>query len=661
MQLRKITFLIILMPFWPSLHAQDFAVKLLSLSPDSAASEIQHHEHHLLELISDEANPIDSLLNRLNVLCDELGNHSVAAQKLLGQALLERAKVLNDTINMIEASANVAYALMNEGSYEEALQYFYQKLEYEENSNLETNGLIYNNIGNTFYMMNDHENAVRYLRKFLIFSVQKKDSSMISRAYLNISNPFYDLGEFDSSMMYLQRSYALAQSIGDSIIQSYALGNMASMYMEIDEIEKALDYQQRGLAIETAFKDNIAMIDSHSVLAGCYASMGKSAEAKKHYQSALDLASNLSAKTKLITVYAEGFAMYEKLGEYKNAFLTSVKYHQLYDSLLNGERTQQIADMREKYETAQKEIAIEKLEEDQRIADLELEQKRSENFMLVGAAILLLIILLSITFFFYQVQKQKKAVESRNVTISKINTDLEVSRNELLASNQTKDKFFALVAHDLRGPVTSLQGMGQMLEYYMKKGDKDRLSMLTSQLDQSTNSVSHLLDNLLKWAISQTQGISFNPERFELNPLLNEILEVFNESLRAKEITVESEIAESVYVNADYNMISTVIRNLLSNAIKFSPPGSAIEIIGCKNESIVDIKIKDHGMGIPQHTIDELLQENLVSSTSGTMGEKGTGLGLSLCRQFIGLHEQEFLIQNTGSGTQIMFTLNLAS
>lgn len=643
-------------------RSQSFIERLSNSDYTQSVDFILDNEAQLEELIAMELerSSSDSLLSELNFLCSEVSNISPEAQKILGEAILFHSLRLRDTVNIMEASSNIAGALMNEGNYEEALTYFYRRLEYEQNSQNEIDGIIFNSIGNTYYMMNDHQNSVEYLKKYLELGIARNDSATICRAYLNISNPYYDKGEFDSSMYYLQKSLQIATSIGDFIIQSYALGNLASMYLEMGDYQTTLDYQLRGLAIEEGFNDKIAMSDSHTVLAGCYASLGDAEKAEFHLQQALKLASGLSAKTKLMAIYSEGATVYEKLQDYQKAYRMSLQHHTLYDSLLRGERTRQIADMREKYETAQKEKEITSLEEGRRIADLELEQERNQNLMLIGASILLVIILILVSVFFLQVRKQKREVESRNAIISEINQDLEKSRNELIISNQTKDKFFALVAHDLRGPVTSLQGMGQMLDYYTKKGDSDRLFMLTSQLDQATSSVSHLLDNLLKWALTQTQGLSFQPERFQLNALINDTVQVFDQAVRAKEVVIELIMEQEVKVRADYNMMSTVFRNLLSNAIKFSPLKKKVTVMVAMQAGLATISVSDQGEGIPQSVIDQITSDGLVSSSAGTLGEKGTGLGLSLCKQFMDLHDQRLVIANTGHGTIITFYISVA-
>jgi signal transduction histidine kinase len=275
------------------------------------------------------------------------------------------------------------------------------------------------------------------------------------------------------------------------------------------------------------------------------------------------------------------------------------------------------------------------------------------------AAALLVITVLFVSIFFLQVRKRKREVEARNDTITKVNKALNNSQDALIAANKTKDKFFALIAHDLRGPVTSMQGIGRMLSFYNKKGDIARINQLISQVDQSANTVNQLLDNLLKWALSQTNGLNYQPTVFEIRGLIEECTLIFEENLKAKQIELEIEMKDDYFVEADYNMMSTVVRNLVSNAIKFSPVGGEVKIAVEENMNMAKITVYDTGIGMKVDMIEKIYRNQPLKSTHGTQDEKGTGLGLILCQEFIKKHNSELSIATSPSGTAISFSLQL--
>ncbi len=277
-----------------------------------------------------------------------------------------------------------------------------------------------------------------------------------------------------------------------------------------------------------------------------------------------------------------------------------------------------------------------------------------------GASVLFLLLSTAMIFGYFQLKKSKNQIDKQNKLVTKINKALNKSQDELLAANKTKDKFFALVAHDLRGPVTSMQGIGRMLSFYRKKGDEERIDQLIEQVDQSSASVNHLLDNLLKWALSQTNGLNFQRGAFETKGLVEECMTIFAEGIKAKEIAVSVEMKGDLMVEADYNMISTVLRNLLSNALKFSPVGGTIKLSVSEQEDYAEITVTDSGQGMPEETIRKIQGNEPVESTRGTQDEKGTGLGLVLCQEFIRLHGQQLHISSSNQGTSISFQLQLA-
>ena len=204
---------------------------------------------------------------------------------------------------------------------------------------------------------------------------------------------------------------------------------------------------------------------------------------------------------------------------------------------------------------------------------------------------------------------------------------------ELREANAAKDKFFSIIAHDLRSPMIGLQGVGQKLEYFIKKDRQEKLLQVGAQIDQSIDQLNHLLNNLLNWASSQVGGVPHHPDRTNLEDLVSENVKLYNSLAESKEVTVINQIVDlTAYVDA--NAISTVIRNLLSNAIKFSPIGGEILISSKTRDGFSMIIISDQGQGMDEEKRSSLFSVPLKSSR-GTGSEKGFGLGLKLCKEFV--------------------------
>jgi PAS domain S-box-containing protein len=231
----------------------------------------------------------------------------------------------------------------------------------------------------------------------------------------------------------------------------------------------------------------------------------------------------------------------------------------------------------------------------------------------------------------------KAIAVSRNIQSRKlVEEQQKLTEQQLKEANLTKDKFFSIIAHDLRSPFTSILGFTRLLdEEYDEFTDEERKTMV-KQIQNSTESTFQLLDNLLAWAKTQLGRTIFTPESFTLESLIFETIKQTTPQAEIKNIRISIGNIADINLYADQNMVRTVLRNLLSNAIKFSFPGGTVKLETEGAENNLTISVTDHGTGIPPETLGSLfsLTENVVS-TKGTANEKGTGLGLILCREFI--------------------------
>lgn len=632
-----------------------------SESSDSLAHLLKQENPNLYNHLTllENSYGFDSVSSAMISALTELTNTAPTQTQAATEIMIAFATNHGDTLYMARAYALLAKVIFHLGENQKALEYSLIALDYAEKANDEALKLnIFNNLGSLHVAMGDYKTSALYYRRYIQEAKARNNLRKVATGYLNIGNTYSEDQQEDSSQYFYEKALVLARKLGMKTVEAYALGNLAATFIETGDLEKSIAYQTAGLAIEKATNDNIAMIDSHNVLASCYAKLNNRNMALYHYEEAMNIALAIDAKFKMLDLLHSGQEVYADLGHYDKAYAVSRQYQHLNDSLLNAQRNAQFAELREKYEAEQKEATIDRLEEAQKISDLEIAQKQTENLALGVVVLLLLMLAIFILVVLLQGKRRRKEVEARNEMITKINKALSKSQDALIQSNKTKDKFFALIAHDLRGPVTSLQGIGRMLNYYAKKGNTDRIEQLIAQVDQSATSVNHLLDNLLKWALSQTEGLNYQPVNIELSRLAEEVRIIFEEALKAKEIELKMDMDELV-VEADYNMISTVLRNLLSNAIKFSPAGSQVSLSVRVVENSALISISDSGPGMPEKTVHNLLNNQPVSSTRGTQDEKGTGLGLTLCREFIKKHGGDLAISSSENGTCISFELSL--
>lgn len=242
----------------------------------------------------------------------------------------------------------------------------------------------------------------------------------------------------------------------------------------------------------------------------------------------------------------------------------------------------------------------------------------------------------------------KKMVRISDVTQRKLlNTQNELKeknqkieqQNEMLSSlNATKDKFFSIISHDLRNPITAVMLLADILKYSADKLSKEELKNKISSILEAVKNLYDLFENLLRWSRSQKRNIDLRREKVYLSELINSIFNLLKINAINKHISLVSEISPSLYIIADKNMIETVIRNLVSNAIKFTNIGGEIHVMADVDGDRVIIKVKDNGVGIPPENLPKLFDIQHNVKTKGTANERGSGLGLILCKEFVERH-----------------------
>jgi signal transduction histidine kinase len=241
--------------------------------------------------------------------------------------------------------------------------------------------------------------------------------------------------------------------------------------------------------------------------------------------------------------------------------------------------------------------------------------------------------------------------------------DLINQQNEMLKElNNTKDKFFNIIAHDLKNPLGNFRDVTKLFSEQYDSFSREDILDYIDLMKKSADKIYLLLENLLEWSRSQQGTIQFNLTTFNLKSLSNNIIGLFKLLSETKKIELINEIPDELDITADTNMITTVLRNLLSNAIKFTPPLGKI-IISVKkavlnDKKSVTISVSDTGIGIPNENLSKLFKIGESVSTKGTWEEKGTGLGLILCKEFIDKHKGNIWVESSeGKGSTFFFTI----
>jgi two-component system, sensor histidine kinase and response regulator len=260
-----------------------------------------------------------------------------------------------------------------------------------------------------------------------------------------------------------------------------------------------------------------------------------------------------------------------------------------------------------------------------------------------------------------------KPFQAEEVT-ARVNTHLKLylqsiqlkeQSKSLQELNATKDKFFSIIAHDLRGPLGGFMGLSEMLVNESMSFTDDQKKEMNKALSRSSRNIFNLLENLLEWSQMQHGQTVFKPCETNLLQLVTEGISVLTESTRNKGISLVIDISDNQMVYADTNMLQSVIRNLVSNAIKFTPNGGIVSVTSNLTDTNTSvITVSDTGIGMNNEMISNLFRLNVNSGRSGTAGEHSTGLGLLLCKEFVERHGGELWVESEeGKGSLFCFTV----
>lgn len=246
-----------------------------------------------------------------------------------------------------------------------------------------------------------------------------------------------------------------------------------------------------------------------------------------------------------------------------------------------------------------------------------------------------------------------------NIT-ERIEAEKSLKENEVRLGdlNATKDKFFSIIAHDLKSPFNATMGYSTLLLEQIKAKDYDGIEEYAESIQKSSQRAIDLLKNLLEWSRSQTGRMSFNPEYLDMAPLINDTAELLKDSAIQKSISIAKKIPASVKVFGDKDMINAILRNLISNAVKFTHPGGMIQISAEQQPDDWMISVNDNGVGIRKNDIEKLFKMEETHSTYGTQNEVGTGLGLLLAKEFVTKHGGKIWVESeAGKGSTFFFTI----
>jgi len=544
-------------------------------------------------------------------------------------------------------------------------------------------GFIHQRFGNM-------DKGLSHAQRCYDLSIACGDETMESSVLNNIGNIYMVNGQDSMAVFYFQKSYELERKLDRKLNQAVRLGNMATCYMKLNMLDKALECALEGIELDllNGRPDKLAI--RYYQAGEVYTAMGNYEKAKEFELQALEyfnesdspygqsyvlaaigsLEASQQKHQSAIQYYNQALSLAESIdnnlliqqicnllyiSHRKTNPALSLEYFErnvaLKDSIFHAENQIQLNDFRVKYETAEKQLEIERQQ-------TEIKRQKTRQFIYIGGLIAAGLLL----------------------TMLAYNIVLRIRRNrELAEMNAIKDKFFSIISHDLKNPAVAQRDALTLLAEHADKWDPNRLSAYYRNLLKSANGLVDLLSNLLNWAKMQTGREVYRPVSFNLIAALQPDMSVVKSLAERKNITFEAVVPKSAIITGDENMLITVVRNLLTNAVKFTETGGTVTLDissgrddGTRGEAAQQrdgkhsvstsytVSVTDTGTGMTPEQQQNLFRIDRQQTREGTAGEQSSGLGLIVCHDMLQKHGSTLYVESeAGKGSRFWFELKV--
>lgn len=528
-------------------------------------------------------------------------------------------------------------------AYSKALQKYQSLQGFEEQQ-----ALILNNIGLIFNSLGKNKQSITYHHKAVELSRRKSNPLNLAMSYTNLGSAFSDAGELDSALKYHLLSFEVVEQVSDVYGQARALMNMANVYRKMNQKENALSCYNRSMAICESNGITFGVLLNKVNISEMYADDGKHHQAIKGYREALDLTEQMKLPPIAVEVYKGLYQSLKAIGKFDDAIEMLEMHHHIRDSLETITKETEIMRLETELKTKEQILENEKLQ-----AQVFEKSRRLKNQRIAGLIISLLLI--ASVVLLLQLIKRRQQLTAQNGLLNKLNDEISVKNAQLEELNQTKDKLFSVVAHDLRAPFNGLLGILSMLtDEFRVFPEYQQRKILQTSYEQAVNTFG-LIENLLQWSMNQRGMIEVRPASHDFRAIAEMELDLLKTRYEKKQLIIENQIPEHSQAWVDYNLARIVLRNTINNAIKFTPVGGRITLLGSSHEGHLEITIRDTGIGMDEELVEKLFRLNSNSNRLGTERESGSGLGLVIVKEFVQMLQGNITVESTpGKGTDVI-------
>lgn len=583
-----------------------------------------------------------SLLGRFYIF---IGNYDSAEVFL--QKRLDYAVHFDDSVQIAAGYADLARVFNSKDQDEKTIEYALKSLKmFELLKNDYERARVLNNLAN--YLADadgDQDQIIAYLMESLALKRQHKNVKSVSRTLNALGGLYIDYDRnLDSAMLFLKEAETINRSLGNKFGLSFSVYDLGRLHDRKKEYQQAEASYRESLGLSRELQDIEGIAISLEGLGNILAKQGQTQKGLNLLYESLDINHELAYDQNELNLLKSISRIESELGNHKKAYQFSKRFAELQDSLKTAESSKNIAEMQTRYETEKKSQAIALLTQENEIGKLTVQNQRTLNYTLIGFLVLV-VILAFVSWNRYQLKlKTSRLLADKN--------------QELETLNATKDKLFALVAHDLKNPLSAFRSITKSLNSNLDDIGKEELSYFLGELNHSADDLYNLLQNLLSWAISQIDQLPHHIEKVTLHQLIDDNFAAFKLQAKSKQLHLHNQVNEDLAIESDKSILATVLRNLIGNAIKFTPENGEIRIGAQQVAGKTVIEVHDEGIGLSAQDIEKLFNIEEDVTSIGTSEEKGTGLGLVLCKELLDKQASSIRVESElGKGSSFFVSI----
>jgi signal transduction histidine kinase len=573
------------------------------------------------------------------------------------------ASVLKDTSAKSRALENIGWIYYRQGKWQKSFEYSSEayQLALAVGDKLQAARLM-NNLGALYYEQMNYAKSIEHFRKGYELATEVDDLYTRIRSLNNVALNFTQSGNQDSALFFAQTSIKLNEEAGSPYLTSFAHRVIGDVYLAKGNYDTAQVIFSKSLELARAQKVKSFEAGVLHRLGNAFLLGGNLGQAKDILLYSVKFCKQEGFLDELAKSHKYLAKVYEKEGNIQKAYAHLQSHHIFNDSLVNKSNRDRLNLQQGMFEENLEKSELELLKAQNENQAFRLESSRRNILILSLGLAVIAILLIRMYFLNTNVSKTNQDLVLKQKRIEEQNQALESQSAELLMINETKNKLFSILGHDLRGPVGQVKSVVDLLTG--NQLDKNEFDVLSATLKKDIDSVNFTLNNTLQWSMTQMEGFKINPSKFNLRKTVDYSLLLLDSSFKEKNLKIKNQMDEEVMAFADQNLIEVAVRNVLNNAAKFSNAGGSVLIFSEKKPDYVRMCVQDQGVGMSQSQIKSILSDSysITKSKPGTQKEKGSGLGLQLTKEFVRKNGGELYIESEiGIGTKFCIQLPYTS